>query len=284
MKTAYITKRFNAKLKQILDAILNVFDSYPNDKMTVRQVFYQLVSQGSIPNTQNNYHQICRIIRDGRMAGYIDFDAIEDRVRSPDVPQYFENLDSLVDTAITSYKLDRWADQPYYIEVWLEKDALSGIFSRYTSEYNVVLQVDRGYNSLSAMYEGAQRFIENKDKKCHLLYFGDFDPSGEDMTNDIPKRLSLLKAGHVQFHKLAILKADIDKYKLPPNPLKISDPRSNGFRATHGEEAVELDALPIDVLKQRIETSIRSYIDFDKRQAVIDSELEGKEKLTEKWK
>lgn len=279
MKHEYITKRFNSKTKLILEAVLEVLARYPNDKMTVRQVYYQLVSQDAIPNIPKYYHTSSRIINDARLAGIIDFDAIEDRVRTPNLPQYFQGLGDLLAAAVNSYKLNRWEGQTNYIEVWLEKDALSGIFSKYTNEYDVVLQVNRGYSSLSAMYEGAQRFIANKGKNCHLLYFGDFDPSGRDMIRDITARLALLGAGHVKFHELAILKEDIEQYSLPPNPLKISDPRSNGFRDAHGEQAVELDALPIDVLKQRIESSIRSYIDFDKRKAVMDQEEVDREQL-----
>ena len=213
MRNEYIKKAFSSENKVILEQILNIIAKYPNDLLTVRQIYYQLVSQDAIPNTLKEYKRTSRLINDARWAGIIDFDAIEDRTRTPVIPQYFEGLQDLVNAAINSYKRNRWENQSNYLEIWIEKDALSGIFSRYALEYDIVLQVNRGYSSLSAMHEAASRFNNNKSKNCYLLYFGDFDPSGEDMVRDIKNRLKLLEANHVEVLKIAILKEDIELYK-----------------------------------------------------------------------
>ena len=159
--------------------------------LTLRQLHYQLVSRDLI--TPQEYAKLSKLLTNGRMTGLVDWDAIEDRVRVPNIPWSAESASSAVaKIAKYNFRLDRQSDQKRYVEVWSEKDALSGILSRVTEEYHINLVINRGYSSCSAMERAYSRLSKNiytEEKECVILYLGDHDPSGLDMVRDIRDRL-----------------------------------------------------------------------------------------------
>lgn len=257
---------------KLISRINNILETY-NIAMTVRQIFYQCVTADILPNTVSSYRKVVQTVKDGRMLGLIDWDYVEDRLREPRIPASWDSINQVIESAKKQFKLDRWVGQDYYVEVWLEKDALSGIVSEATYKWRVTLQVNRGYSSITAMRESADRFIEAQDegREAIIGYFGDHDPSGEDMVRDVGDRLRVFGAD-VEVQKLAILNEDISLYNLPPQPVKDADSRADAFRLAHGSDCVELDALRPDVLRQRVEDFILGYLDREKYDARIGEE------------
>lgn len=272
MKEAYESKRFSDEHLALIVQTTRILESF-KVKMTVRQAYYQLVAADLIPNNIKSYKRIVGIIRDARMCGLLDWDWIEDRLREPRIPASWGSIQEIVAVAQKQFCLDRWASQDHYIEVWLEKDALAGIVGAETSTWKVPLQVNRGYSSVVAMREAAHRFIRASEdgKECIVGYFGDHDPSGEDMVRDIRDRLSTFGAD-LRVEKLAILQDDIEQYHLPPQPVKDSDARAAAFREAHGDECVELDALRPDVLRGRVNDFIEDHLDMDAWNKVREEE------------
>tara|TARA_R110000772_G_C13310332_1_gene440595 strand:- start:18553 stop:19569 length:1017 start_codon:yes stop_codon:yes gene_type:complete len=177
-----------------LELINSIIQEYAEDGyvMTLRQLYYQLVSRDVIPNKQNEYAKISKLLKEGRMAGVVDWDAIEDRLRVPYLPYWVTGTVNAIDDTIRQYRLNRQKDQDTYIEVWVEKDALSGVLRRVTEKYHVNLLVNRGYGSVTAIhdvYERCKRYI-TAGKNTKILYLGDHDPSGMDMIRDIRERVS----------------------------------------------------------------------------------------------
>jgi hypothetical protein len=129
-------------------------------KLTARQLYYQFVARGLIENTPRSYQNLTILITDARYAGLIDWDAIEDRGREPALPLEFRDLDHRVESALANYRLPRWADQPAYAELWVEKQALAGVLAPLAREFHVPLMVNKGYSSASAMHESAMRMRE----------------------------------------------------------------------------------------------------------------------------
>ena len=125
------------------------------------------------------------------MAGIVDWDAIEDRLRQPSRPAAFDSPQDILNAAINQYRKDRQEGQPVHVEVWVEKDALSGVLKRVTEKYGISIMVNRGYSSASAMYDSYERFLRafKRKQKVKILYLGDFDPSGVDMIRDIKARI-----------------------------------------------------------------------------------------------
>jgi hypothetical protein len=171
--------------------------------------------------------------------------------------------DDLVDfgeTILPAYRRNVWADQACYIEVWLEKDALSGIFEDVLRPYGVTLNVGRGYDGWDSIHNASERFGNCDDEV--ILYFGDFDPSGEDMVRSLRERLGFFGCEQ-EIVKCALTLDDVRSHNLPPDFTKATDTRQKGFVEKYGDIAVELDALPVDVLVQRITNEIKSRMDLN---------------------
>ena len=251
-------------------------------RLTLRQLYYQFVSRDLLPNTERSYKNLGTILGKARMAGLIDWDAIEDRGRSPDKPNEFNNIEHLVDVALRSYRLPRWEGQDQYVELWVEKAALAGVLEPMASRYHVTLMVNKGYSSLSAMYESAQRILDS-DKDATILYLGDHDPSGEDMVRDIRDRLDTFLRGHgtLEVEKIALTMDQIEQYNPPPNPTKLTDSRARDYIHRYGHECWEVDALEPSVLQQLIGDALEARVDMDLMNEVIDREDEDKERLRE---
>jgi hypothetical protein len=265
-----------AKTQKILDAAIEVIES-ADAAMTVRQVFYQLVSRQVVENTRSRYQAVSDLLVAARKDGDIEWDAIEDRNRRPRPVQMFPKLGDFMAAVRTSYRRDVWQDQDATVEVWLEKDALSGIFADVLRPYGVTLNVGRGYDGWSSIHWAAERL----DDSATVLYFGDFDPSGQDMVRSLEQRLNELDA-YPEIIKCALVYEDIARYSLPPNFEKASDSRAPAFVAQYGEQSsVELDALPIDVLRARRDSEVTDRMDLDALERTRTEEQAEQQRLGE---
>lgn len=270
MKQAFDHKlRLNKANKERLELINSILEEYVADGyvLTLRQLYYQLVSRDVIPNKQIEYVRLSNILKKGRMAGIVDWDAIEDRVRKPQIPYYVSGISGAIRDTVDQYRLDRMKGQDSKIEVWVEKDALSNVLARVTHKYHIRLMVNRGYSSCSAMYD-AYRRLETGDT---ILYFGDHDPSGLDMIRDVRERLEDFGI-EVDVVPVALTMEQIKKFNPPPNPAKISDPRADWYISQWGHTSWELDALPPRELISLCENEITSRIDLDLYESMLAQE------------
>lgn len=194
MKDRFREIKLSPKNKDKLLTINDIIEEYQADNhiMTLRQLYYQLVSRDIIPNKQAEYSKISTLLKEGRLSGVVDWGAIEDRLRTPRIPYCNDSPEEAVEDTIRQYRLDRQEGQDTYLEVWVEKDALSGVLRRITDRYHVRLLVNRGYGSVTAMHDAYERISRQIDmgKDCKILYLGDHDPSGIDMIRDIRERIS----------------------------------------------------------------------------------------------
>ena len=182
-----------AKKAAILGAIVKVCEQYQEEgyRLTLRQLYYQLVAKDYIPNHDKVYKKLSSLKDDAVYAGLVDWEIFEDRGRIPH-RAYFENdVKDAFKRTLNQYRLNRQKGQPKHIEVWTEKDAISDILSRVTHPLTVHLVVNKGYSSSTAMYMAYKRFVKaiKNGKKVTILYFGDHDPSGLDMVRDIRDRI-----------------------------------------------------------------------------------------------
>jgi len=228
--------------------------------MTVRQVYYRQVSRQVIKNNRGQYQAVSNALVEARRSGVIPWEWVEDRLRRPRLVSMWAGLPEFAETCRRSYRRDVWETQSNYLEVWLEKDALSGIFENVLNPYGVTLNVGRGYDGWDSIHNAAQRYIEKPP--ATVLYFGDFDPSGEDMFHSLIKRLGD-QGATPEIIKCALTREDITRYELPPDFAKKTDTRTPAFILKHGDISVELDALPPDVLRARLEDEISSRMDLE---------------------
>jgi hypothetical protein len=243
------------KTSALIEATITVLAEH--SPMTLRQIHYQLVSRQVSENTRGAYQALSKALVAARREGAIAWELIEDRTRRPRHVQMFADLPEFVERVTPAYRRDVWADQPRRIEVWLEKDALSGIFEAALDPFGITLNVGRGFDGWDSIHSAAMRL----DDDDVILYYGDFDPSGEDMVRSLIERLGDLGC-RPEIIKCALTRDDIDRYNLPPDFTKATDTRRAAFVAKHGDISVEIDALPLAVLRDRIVSEVVSRIDL----------------------
>lgn len=278
MKRLYKSINFRAESLKRIVLCNEVVRDYQRQglKLTLRQLYYQLVSKNVVANTEKSYKALGGLISDARLAGLVDWDAIEDRNREPVIWSEYEDIGDFIRAMEYGYRRDRWDGQDNYVELWVEKAALAGVLRPIASKYHVAMMVNRGYSSQSAMYESAQRFLRRgQHKEKVLFYLGDHDPSGEDMVRDIADRMEMLGV-RLEVRKLALTKEQVEEYDPPPNPAKMSDSRARKYVEEHGAESWEVDALNPTQLRDLIEGAFREVTDLDKMNEVI--QREGKER------
>jgi len=246
-------------------------------QLTLRQLYYQFVARDIIPNNIKSYKNLGSVVNDGRLAGLIDWDHIQDRTRHLEKNAHFSNPGSAIKSVSSWYNIDMWARQRYRPEVWIEKDALIGVIEEICQRLDVPYFSCRGYTSQSEMWVGGQRIgTWAKRKQTPVVFhFGDHDPSGKDMTRDIVDRLEIFMGG-VKLERLALNMNQIEKYKPPPNPAKTTDSRAAAYIAEFGNDSWELDALEPKVIVALIEKSVRALM--DKKLWKEDEERLGTEK------
>lgn len=288
--------RLSKQNKERLSQVNSIISEYQEQGyvLTLRQLYYQLVSRDVIANQLSEYAKLSKLLKEGRMAGIVDWEAIEDRLREPSVPSAWNSPKEIISSCIAQYRAKRMDGQDNYIEVWVEKDALSGVLKRVTEKYHVPIVVNRGYSSATAMHEAYKRFYtaieDNNAKRCFILYLGDYDPSGIDMIRDVEDRIREFIIGGIEYGNqdynfsvkaIALTKKQIELYKPPSNPAKVSDARAAKFIRERGSKSWEVDALKPEVLNQILEDSILSLIDLDMYESMVSSEIEDINKLKE---
>jgi hypothetical protein len=261
--------------------------------LTLRQIFYRLVSKLVIPNTVTSYKTLSKTLVKAREQGEVDDTRIEDRSRQIlGVGDWgYEDFDTFLDDQIKRLKESwqywtrpLWQNQPQKVLIALEKDALSRLFTDIADDYHVKVYPTRGYGSYTYVKNMAQ--LMNGEKPTIVLYFGDFDPSGQDIQRDLEERLTAYGAANFKVMRVALTLNQINQYNLPPRPedaetiAKLQrDPRTKTYGMTY---ACELDALEPTTLQQIIRAAIRNQIDIDKWNQTIQQIKDEQQKLLDK--
>lgn len=283
-KICYVRRTFTSASQALIDQANEIVDDYAAQgfDLTLRQLYYQFVSRGLIANKMSEYKRLGSVVNDARLAGLIDWNRIEDRTRNLERQAAWDDPADAVSAIAGQYHIDRWKDQPYRPEVWIEKDALTGVIDGVCTELDVPYLSCRGYTSQSEMWRGAMRLKHWKrtGQIPFIIHLGDHDPSGKDMSRDIRERLELFMGG-VEFTRIALNMDQVEQYEPPPNPAKITDSRADAYIAEFGTESWELDALEPTVIATLIRDAISGVRDEEKWEAKIEEEERGQELLQE---
>lgn len=286
MKECFNTYNFQEdtlKLIEIVNSILEEYERQGYD-LTLRQLYYQLVSRDIISNSQRSYTRLGSIVNKGRMAGLIDWDMIVDRGRSTVQNQHWENPGEIIKVAARSFKIDKWRDQPVHIEVMVEKQALEGVLIPVCRELDISFTANKGYSSQIFMYRKG-KFLSGKvddGKHVHILYLGDHDPSGLDMDRDVLDRMEIFSGcfgSMISLHRLALTWDQIEEFQPPPNPDKITDSRAGPYIRKYGDESWELDAVEPRTLAKLVKDFVSDYRDPILWEDSIKKEEEQREEL-----
>ena len=243
--------------------------------MTVRQLFYRLVTRGVISKSEAEYKgTVIRLTGEMRLAGRTPFDFIADNTRWMRKPTTHSGLERALMRTAQAYRRSIWDDQDVYVEIWLEKDALAGVLYEVTHKWDVPLMVAKGFASLSFLHSAADA-IRAIGKPTFLYYFGDHDPSGLVIPRSIEARLrQFVPDAEIHFERVAVTSEQIEAMGLPTRPTKKTDSRSKNFEGG----SVEVDAIEPAVLRQMAEECITKHI--DQRTLEATTEIEKAERQT----
>jgi len=302
-KIEYISKRFNAERLHMIELSNEIIEEYALEdlRLTLRQLYYKFVGRGWFPDTRRwrlatgnkwvrdpegtrnanpNYKWLGDIIADGRMAGLIDWNAIEDRTRS--LKQNYHNTDpgDAVADALRCFRLNRWLEQPYRPEVWVEKEALINVVAQICTPLDVPFFAAKGYPSKSAMWQASMRLQRYREggQEPIIIHLGDHDPSGIDMTRDINDQHATFMGG-LRVRRIALTMDQVEEYNCPSDPAKLSDTRADKYIDQYGELSWELDALEPRVIRDLIERTVAEYTDQDLMNDTLNQEVQYRDVL-----
>lgn len=295
---AYREQRFNSKARKTVEQAKAIIADLSEQgyTLTLRQLYYQMVSKNFIANKPVEYERLGRIITDAREIGEIDWNAIEDRGRGCYLPGHVPTPQDVLRGIEQQLRLNPWLDQDVYLVVGVEKAALEGVIERPASRWRTPYMSCKGYLSASEAWRTGRRFEAAiaDGKRPVFLHLGDHDPSGIQMTDDNRRRISLfarcgefdleatppqLLNGGVEVNRLALNMDQVEQYDLPENPAKASDGRAAKYIAEHGESSWELDALSPKVIDDLIHEAIKSYVDQERWEATLALECDRRQGL-----
>lgn len=288
-KICYVKRAFRSDSLDLIDAANKIIEAYTAQGyvLTLRQLYYQFVSRDFIANSVQEYKRLGSVINDARLAGLIDWDSMEDRTRNLESLGHWEDPSSIIRTCANQFRLDKWEGQKYRIEVWIEKEALAGVFQRVCEELDVPYFSCRGYVSQSEMWGAAMRLQQYKrnHQRPIILHFGDHDPSGIDMTRDIGDRMEIFRLS-VSMKRIALNMDQVRQYKPPPNPAKETDSRFASYIRKYGGQSWELDALEPQVLADLVRREVEALRNNHLWLERVEEEDEHRRKLSaiaEQW-
>lgn len=319
MKICYQKRSFNQSSLTVIEKANDILEDYARQgyDLTLRQLYYQFVSRGFIPNKDTEYKKLGSIINDARLAGLVDWDHITDRTRNLRSNAHWDSPKEIIESCAQQFQHDKWKDQDHYVEVWVEKDALVGVLEVACRPLDVPYFSCRGYTSQSEMWAASQRLLAQirNGKKVTVIHLGDHDPSGVDMSRDIADRTLMFLSHHIardflktdyeknkpkdkesmvdwskrtgfksahdifDLNRIALNMDQIREYDPPPNPAKLSDSRATGYVSEHGDESWELDALEPAVLTGLIQDSVAQLRDEEKWKKSVASEKKERGRL-----
>ena len=268
-------RRSKREIKYLRERIY--FIIHEDAPMTCRQVFYRMVSEGLIDKTENEYtNTCCRLLVKMRRNEELPYGWIADNTRWMIKPISHSNLENMLVETAKCYRKSLWNDLNVNVEIWLEKDALSGVLYQETDGWDVPLMVTRGYPSLTFLHEAGEH-LKNSKKPAYIYFFGDYDPSGVDIPRVVEKLLREFAPNiEINFEILAVTGEDqIKEFNLITRPTKSSDSRAKNFKG----ESVEVDAIPSKILREMAHKVISNHVPAAHLKKILETEKLERETL-----
>ena len=216
---------------------------------TVRGVYYNLTTQGVVSKEKGQYKKVALAYKKLRLAGRLPWEWIVDNTRWMRKLRTFSSIESALEETATTYRRDFLSAQGLDIEIWLEKDALAGVFIGVTSKWDIPLMVSRGYSSLTFLREAAMQLSEG----AHIYIFSDYDYAGEKLQESIAKGLRDFSDKNINVTRAMLSKSQVLEWDLPTR-----DPKANDKKAGY-DFCCELDAVPPNLMRSEIERCILQH-------------------------
>lgn len=275
------TRRTREQLQGELQAIQTILEG-EEGQITIRHLFYRLVGLHVIEKTEQAYKGLCSHLSKWRRSEEIQWGAFADNTRWHIRQETFNSIQDALKNTVENYRRNLWSTQPFYIEVWVEKDAVAGIVANTANSFGVPVFVCRGFASLSSLYSAATTFREatNAGKVAVIYHFGDYDPSGVAAGESVLRAFRDDFKVDLQFVRAAVTQEQVRRLKLPTRPVKTSDSRAATWR---GGDCVELDTMPPSEIRKLVESCIVQHINAREWNMIRKTEELERETLRGIW-
>lgn len=199
------SNQYYADLEEFADSLIEINESL-DFKMSARGWAYYFENEGLIDKSEIEYHEnrINDLRKNEFSAGWdhaplpTDFTAQDDsrgfdcveRESYAEPEEYVKiHLSHLVNPHID---LSFWETQDCFIQVLVEKIDLKELFKPICEEYNIPIATGKGWSSINQRAKILTRFNEwaKEDKRPVLIYCGDFDPAGLQISNTLKKNFN----------------------------------------------------------------------------------------------
>jgi hypothetical protein len=268
---------------------------------SIRAAAYQLFIRRLLPSMEKtNTNKVSKQLVYAREHGLGPWEWIVDEAREEERLLVWNDIQECVDYTQASYRRDYWLHQPIRVGVWSEKGTVRGTLAPILDAYQVPILVTHGHNSGTLTHDTAMR--DQADHRTWVvLYVGDWDPSGMDMSErDLPERLSRY-GSDVEIIRLAIVADDLTtpptfdsrakeeeaERKYGAGTKKGKDTRRPWFERNYGRTCCELDALNPNELRSRVEQAIIERIDplaWNRMREIEGAECQSLREIPNTWR
>jgi hypothetical protein len=253
-------------------------DQWEMRPMTVRQAFYQATVRGIVEKTEGGYDKVNSDLCIMRRAEEMPYEWLVDNTRRVLKPWTFDSVREALEDAAANYRKSLWTKAKCRVQIWIEKDALSGVVAPVTAEYDVPLRPARGYSSLTFLHDAALDIAELDGVPVHIYHFGDYDPSGVNAAECIESDLREMTEGaDIRFERVAVTEEQIRRWNLPTRPTKQTDTRARSFSS---DRSVELDAIPPNTLRGLVKQVIERHMPRRRLKALMAQEERERSDIT----
>jgi hypothetical protein len=260
-------KRLNKETFYQLRDLVSFVNKHKN--ITPRQYYYHAIQTlgldvSTSQKATNAYARIDYIINKARLGGIIPFKSIIDTTSLYGTRQYSFPIETFLTYQSLKYRSIWFENQDCYVEVWIEKEALSRIASEVADNLGVYVSCSGGRNTWSQIHSAAQRFKAMGKETNYILYFGDLDPTGKDILQWLREAFPTLKCHNVEIEEVALNIEDVERFNLARLPLKSHQKQKKmlqWYLDNYCNYGTELDALEPDSLRKKIHDAILSKLD-----------------------
>lgn len=284
-----VSRRTKVEMAELRDGIYDL--AAANKPCTVRQIYYLGIGtlwEKDSGGSRKVYNTVCRLIGEMRETEMLPWGWIADNTRWFRKRTMFNSPEHILQSVASTYRRDLWARQPIHVEVWCESDSIAGVLDDITVPAGLALFPCRGQSSKTFVYEATQSY-RNLHKPVVILYVGDWDPTGLAIPFSIEDRMGRYSVGaglDVELRRVAVTAEDVASGQFISHSVNANDPNYRRFVA-HCElmelapqTAVEVEAVPPDQLRQRLEDAIDELVDGRVWNAALAAEQSERELLT----
>jgi hypothetical protein len=254
-----------------------IVESYEETGVTLRQLFYRLVAVEILPNTEGAYKSLSDRTAKARRAG--TFPALIDRNRSIHRHAAWESPEDARAALRRQYRRDRTEGQEHAVYIGAEKATMVEQFSLWFGNLGLPILALGGYSSQT--YADDVREDGKQGRDSILIYAGDFDPSGMDISRDFCKRADCFDV----VRRVALTPEQVARYGLATQPIKRDkngkpkDSRAAKFITQYGDRVAELEALPPETLRELYQAAVADFWDVSAYQASMAREAAERAQL-----